>query len=75
MCVCVCVCVCVYACVRAGACVYMCVCGCVCVCVFTSHTGDSNIDTPADTLPGVIVLMLRLVGLASVYCNWMRQQV
>ena len=38
----------------------------------SSHTSDFKIGTPVATLPGVIVSALGLVGLVSIYCDWMR---
>ena len=38
----------------------------------SSHTCDLNIGTPVATLPGVIGSALGLVGLVSVYCDWVR---
>ena len=38
----------------------------------SSHTSDLKNDTPVATLPGVIGSALGLVGLVSVYCNWVR---
>ena len=38
----------------------------------SSHTSDSKIGTPVATLPVVIGSALGLVGLVSVYCDWVR---
>ena len=40
-----------------------------------SHTSDLKIGTPVATLPGVIGSALGLVGLVSVYCDWVRWKV
>ena len=41
----------------------------------SSHTSDLKIGTPVATLPGVIGPVLGLVGLVSVYCDWVRWKV
>ena len=38
----------------------------------SNHTSDLKIGTPVATLPGVIGSVLGLVGLVSVYCDWVR---
>ena len=41
----------------------------------SNHTSDLKTGTPMATPPGGIGSALKLVGSASVYCDWMRHKV